>query len=87
MAEFVAPVSTEKSLVEIHVNKDWTVRQRMEVVNKVETEQGIALIGEQKFTYNSAHERVRVIKAYPPKTSSVSIWRILMGVRTIWYFW
>lgn len=64
MAEFVAPVSTEKSLVEIHVNKDWTVRQRMEVVNKVETEQGIALLGEQKITYNSAHERVRVIKAY-----------------------
>lgn len=64
MAEFVAPVSTERSLVEIHVNKDWTVRQRMEVVNKVETEQGIALLGEQKITYNSAHERVRVIKAY-----------------------
>ena len=64
MAEYVAPVSTEKSLVEIHVNKDWTVRQRMEVFNKVETEQGIALLGEQKITYNSAHERVRVIKAY-----------------------
>lgn len=64
MAEYVAPISTEKSLVEIHVNKDWTVRQRMEVVNKVETEQGIALLGEQKITYNSAHERVRVIKAY-----------------------
>ena len=46
------------------MNKDWTVRQRMEVVNKVETEQGIALLGEQKITYNSAHERVRVIKAY-----------------------
>jgi transglutaminase-like putative cysteine protease len=64
MAEYVAPVSTEKSLLEIHVNKDWTVRQRMEVVNKVETEQGIAQLGEQKITYNSAHERVRVIKAY-----------------------
>lgn len=64
MAEYVAPISTEKSLVEIHVNKDWTVRQRMEVVNKVETEQGIALLGEQKITYNSAHELVRVIKAY-----------------------
>jgi len=64
MAEYVAPVTTEKSLVEIHVNKDWTVRQRMEVINKVETEQGIALLGEQKITYNSAHERVRVVKAY-----------------------
>ena len=64
MAEFIAPVSTEKSLVEIHVNKDWTVRQRMEVVKKVETEQGIALLGEQKITYNSVHERVQVIKAY-----------------------
>ena len=64
MAEYVAPVSTEKSLVEIHVNKDWTVRQRMEVVNKVETEKGIAQLGEQKITYNSAHERIRVIKAY-----------------------
>ena len=64
MAEYVAPVSTEMSLVEIHVNKDWTVRQRIEVINRVETEQGIAQLGEQKITYNSAHERVRVIKAY-----------------------
>ncbi len=64
MAEYAAPISTEKSLVEIHVNKDWSVRQRMEVVNKVETEQGISQLGEQKITYNSAHERVRVIKAY-----------------------
>jgi len=40
MAEYVAPVSTDKSLVEIHVNKDWTVRQRMEVVNKVEQSKG-----------------------------------------------
>lgn len=64
MAEYVAPVSTEMSLVEIHVNEDWTVRQRIEVINRVETEQGIAQLGEQKITYNSAHERVRVIKAY-----------------------
>lgn len=64
MAEYLAPISTEKSIVEIHVNKDWTVRQRTEIINKVETEQGIAMLGEQKITYNSAHERLRVIKAY-----------------------
>ncbi|MGV1045513.1 DUF3857 domain-containing transglutaminase family protein [Limnohabitans sp.] len=63
-AEYVAPISSEKSITEIHVDKNWAVRQRMEVMNKVETDQGISLLGEQKITYNSAHERVRVIKAY-----------------------
>jgi hypothetical protein len=63
-AEYTPPVSTELSIMDIHVAKNWSVRQRMEVINKVETDQGIALLGEQKITYNSAHERVRVIKAY-----------------------
>lgn len=63
-AEYAAPISTEWSLTEIHVNRDWTVLQRMEVLNKVETDQGISLLGEQRITYNSAHEKVRVIRAY-----------------------
>jgi transglutaminase-like putative cysteine protease len=63
-AQYRPPVSTELSIMDIHVAKNWSVRQRMEVINKVETDQGIALLGEQKITYNSAHERVRVIKAY-----------------------
>lgn len=48
----------------IHVNKDWTVLQRMEVTKQVETDQGISILGEQKISYNSAHEKVRVIRAY-----------------------
>lgn len=63
-AEYAAPVSTEWSLTDIHVNKDWTVLQRMEVIKKVETDQGISLLGEQRITFNSAHEKVRVIRAY-----------------------
>jgi hypothetical protein len=54
MAAYLTPISTEKSISEIHVNKDWTVRQRTEIINKVETEQGIAMLGEQNITYNSA---------------------------------
>lgn len=63
-AEYVAPISTQSSLTDIHVNKDWTVVQRMEVTQRVETDQGISILGEQKISYNSAHEKVRVIKAY-----------------------
>jgi transglutaminase-like putative cysteine protease len=63
-AEYVAPISTQSSLTDIHVNKDWTVVQRMEVTKRVETDQGISILGEQKISYNSAHEKVRVIKAY-----------------------
>lgn len=63
-AEYAAPISTQSSVTEIHVKKDWTVVQRMEVTNRVETDQGISILGEQKISYNSAHEKVRVIKAY-----------------------
>ena len=63
-AEYVAPISTQSSLTDIHVNKNWTVIQRMEVTKRVETDQGISILGEQKISYNSAHEKVRVIKAY-----------------------
>ncbi len=63
-SEYVAPISTQSSLTDIHVNKDWTVLQRMEVTKQVETDQGISILGEQKISYNSAHEKVRVIRAY-----------------------
>ncbi len=64
LAEYSPSISTEKEVTEIHVFKNWTVRQRIEVINKVETDQGISVLGEQKISYNSAHEKVRVIKAY-----------------------
>jgi hypothetical protein len=63
-AELLAPISIELSVNEIHVNKDWTVRQRIESITKVETDRGIAILGEQKIRYNSAHEKVNVIEAY-----------------------
>lgn len=63
-ADYTPSVSTDRAISEVHVFKDWTVRQRFEVTQQVETDQGIALLGEQKISYNSAHERVRVIKAY-----------------------
>lgn len=64
LAEYLPSISTEKALTEIHVSKNWTVRQRVEVINKVETDQGISVLGEQKISYNSAHEKVRILKAY-----------------------
>ena len=63
-AEYVPPIYIEKSIVNIHVNKDWTARQKFEVLTKVETEEGIRLRGDQKIGFNSAHERLRVIRAY-----------------------
>lgn len=63
-AEMLAPISIELSVNVIHVNKDWTVRQRIESIEKVETERGIAILGEQKIRYNSAHENVNIIEAY-----------------------
>ena len=64
LASYIAPIAVEKSIVEIHVKKDWTVRNRSEQVSRVETERGIDLLGEQKIQFNSAHEKVRVISAY-----------------------
>ncbi len=64
LADYTPSVSTERSISEIHVFKDWKTRHRFEVTQQVETDKGIAALGEQKLSYNSAHERIRVIKAY-----------------------
>ena len=64
LADYMPSVSTERSISEIHVFKDWRTRHRFEVTQQVETDKGIAVLGEQKLSYNSAHERIRVIKAY-----------------------
>lgn len=63
-ADYTPSISLQRSLTDIHVFKDWTFRQRFEVTKQVDTDKGIALLGEQKISYNSAHERVRVIQAY-----------------------
>jgi transglutaminase-like putative cysteine protease len=63
-ADYTPSISVQRSITDIHVFKNWTFRQRFEVTKQVETDKGIALLGEQKISYNSAHERVRVIQAY-----------------------
>ena len=71
-ADYTPSISLQRSITDIHVFKDWTFRQRFEVTKQVDTDKGIALLGEQKISYNSAHERVRVIQAYSLPTAYVS---------------
>ncbi len=63
-ADYVPPYSVESYRVQLHVDAQYRLRERSEVVYKVETDKGIAALGELSISYNNAQERVRVIEAY-----------------------
>lgn len=53
-----------REVTSIHVNKDGSSVTLMEVQRKIETQQGIEMLGEQRITYNSTLENVEVLEAY-----------------------
>ncbi len=61
-ADYVPPYSVESYRVQLHVDAQYRLRERSEVVYKVETDKGIAALGELSISYNNAQERVRVIE-------------------------
>jgi len=63
-AQYLPSYSSVREVISIHVNKDGSSSSVMEIKRKVETPQGIDLLGEQRITYNSTLENVEVLEAY-----------------------
>ena len=63
-AQYRPSFSSVREVTSIHVNKDGSSVTLMEVQRKIETQQGIEMLGEQRITYNSTLENVEVLEAY-----------------------
>ena len=63
-AQYRPSFSSVREITSIHVNKDGSSVTTTEVQRKIETQQGIELLGEQRITYNSTLENVEVLEAY-----------------------
>ena len=63
-AQYLPSISTVREVTSIHVNKDGSSTAVLEVQRKIETQQGIDYLGEQRITYNSTLENVEVLEAY-----------------------
>mgnify|MGYP003341418026 FL=1 len=63
-AQYRPSFSSVREITSIHVNKDGSSVTTTEVQRKIETQQGIELLGEQRITYNSTLEKVEVLEAY-----------------------
>ena len=63
-AQFVPSVSSVSQVTSIHVKKDGSSVSIMEAQRKIETQQGIDFLGEQRITFNSTLENVEVMEAY-----------------------
>ena len=57
-AQYRPSFSSVREVTSIHVNKDGSSVTLMEVQRKIETQQGIEMLGEQRITYNSTWEAV-----------------------------
>jgi transglutaminase-like putative cysteine protease len=63
-AQYRPSFSSVREVTSIHVNKDGSSVTLMEAQRKIETQQGIEMLGEQRITYNSTLENVEVLEAY-----------------------
>jgi hypothetical protein len=63
-AQYRPSFSSVREVTSIHVNKDGSSVTLTEVQRKIETQQGIEMLGEQRITYNSTLENVEVLEAY-----------------------
>ncbi len=63
-AQYKPSYTVVKSNSRYEVNKDASYTQFLEEQNRVDTPQGIRLLGERKITYNSTLEDVEVLEAY-----------------------
>jgi len=63
-AQYIPSVSSVREVTSIHVNKDGSSTAVTEVQRKIETQQGVDFLGEQRITYNSTLENVEVLEAY-----------------------
>ena len=63
-AQYKPSYTVVKSNSRYEVNKDASYTQYLEEQNRVDTPQGIRLLGERKISYNSTLEDVEVLEAY-----------------------
>jgi hypothetical protein len=63
-AQYKPSYTVVKSFTRIEVNKDASFTQFLEEQDRVDTPQGIRMLGERKITYNSTLEDVEVLEAY-----------------------
>ena len=63
-AQYRPSFSSVREVTSIHVNKDGSSVTLTEVQRKIETQQGIEMLGEQRISYNSTLENVEVLEAY-----------------------
>ena len=81
-AQYKPSYTVVKSNSRYEVNKDASYTQYLEEQNRVDTPQGIRLLGERKISYNSTLEDVEVLEAYTIQPDGTRIAVPLDKIRT-----
>ena len=81
-AQYKPSYTVVKSFTRIEVNKDASYTQFLEEQDRVDTLQGIRMLGERKITYNSTLEDVEVLEAYTIQPDGTRINVPLDKIRT-----
>ena len=81
-AEYVPQATYLKYAEHYKVNKDGSSEQIMEVLLRIDTENGVSKLGEQKVSFNSSLESVEVLDAYTVQPNGEKIKVELDKIRT-----
>jgi transglutaminase-like putative cysteine protease len=81
-AQYKPSYTVVKSHSRFEVNKDASYTQFLEEQDRVDTPQGVRLLGERKITYNSTLENVEVLEAYTIQPDGTRINVPLDKIRT-----
>jgi hypothetical protein len=81
-AQYKPSYTVVKSYTRFEVNKDASYTQFLEEQDRVDTPQGIRMLGERKITYNSTLEDVEVLEAYTIQPDGTRINVSLDKIRT-----
>lgn len=81
-AQYKPSYTVVKSHSRFEVNKDASYTQYLEEQDRVDTPQGVRLLGERKITYNSTLENVEVLEAYTIQPDGTRINVPLDKIRT-----
>jgi transglutaminase-like putative cysteine protease len=81
-AQYKPSYTVVKSYSRFEVNKDASYTQYLEEQDRVDTPQGIRMLGERKITYNSTLETVEILEAYTIQPDGTRINVPLDKIRT-----
>ncbi len=82
LAQYKPSYTVVKSNSKYEVNRDASYTQYLEEQSRVDTPQGVSLLGERKITYNSTLEDVEVLEAYTIQPDGTRIVVPLDKIRT-----